>query len=292
MTSLEIALLSMARRGRIVEAFILKERPDLIDLFLTYQNEVTAARKFLEPSLVDLDSGAKILEIGGGILGLAIQLASEGFEVTTVEPVGKGFTGVSFIIEIYLEIAREENLSFKFIKSPIEACEFNHEFDFIFSINVMEHLENPFSVLLQMTDALKPAGSYRFFCPNYDFPYEPHFSKWLWLRRNASFYLESSRAKGLKLGTLEQKDLYESLNFITLRSITRFCQSNQIRFSCNKYAFYNLPDRVSEDRELAERHGYLGTIVIFMHRLKFHALAKVVPRKVQPVMDVTVQILN
>jgi SAM-dependent methyltransferase len=292
MSSLEIALVSMARRGKIVEAIIKKERPDLIDLFLTYQNEVTAAREFLEPNLAELDSGTKILEIGGGILGLAIQLASEGFEVTTVEPVGKGFSGVSFIMEVYLEIARHENLSFNFIKSPIEECEFNHEFDFIFSINVMEHLENPFSVLLQMTHALKPSGSYRFFCPNYDFPYEPHFSKWLWLRRNSSFYLESSRAKGLKLGTLEQKDLFESLNFITLRSITRFCQSNQIRFSCSSYAFYNLLDRVTKDRELANRHGRLGLIVIFMHRLKFHALAKAVPRKVQPVMDVTVQSLS
>lgn len=292
MSSQEIALVSMARRGKIVEAVIKKERPDLIDLFLTYQNEVTAAREFLEQNLAELDSGAEILEIGGGILGLAIQLASEGFEVTTVEPVGKGFSGVSFIMEIYLEIARHENLSFKFIKSPIEECEFNQEFDFIFSINVMEHLENPFSVLLQMTHALKPSGSYRFFCPNYDFPYEPHFSKWLWLRRNSSFYLESSRAIGLKLDTFEQKDLYESLNFITLRSIIRFCQSHQIRFSCSSYAFYNLLNRVTKDRELANRHGYLGSIVIFMYRLKFHVLAKAVPRKVQPVMDVTVQSLS
>jgi SAM-dependent methyltransferase len=292
MTSLEIAKISMVRRGKIVEAFIMKERPDLIDLFLTYQNEVTAAREFLEPSLVELNSGDKILEVGGGILGLAIQLASEGFEVTTVEPVGKGFTGVSFIIETYLEIARQENVSFKFIQSPIEECEFSHEFDFIFSINVMEHLENPFAVLLQMTNALKPSGSYRFFCPNYDFPYEPHFSKWLWLRRNSSFYLESSRASGLKLGALEQKDLYESLNFITLRSVTRFCHSNQIRFSCNSSAFYNLLDRVSKDRELARRHGYLGSLVIFMHHFKFHAIAKAVPIKVQPVMDVTVQSLS
>jgi len=67
MVSLESAEESMNRRGKIAESLIASERPELIDLFLTYQNEAIAARKFLESSLIELDSGAKILEVGGGI---------------------------------------------------------------------------------------------------------------------------------------------------------------------------------------------------------------------------------
>jgi hypothetical protein len=74
----------------------------------------------------------------GGILALAIQLASEGFTVMTVEPVGEGFTGISFIMGVFMQVAQKEELVFNLIKSPIEECSFHSNFDFIFSINVME----------------------------------------------------------------------------------------------------------------------------------------------------------
>ena len=65
MVSLEAAETAMARREKIAEGLISMERPDLIDLFLTYQNEAIEALKFLKNSLIELDSGAKILEVGG-----------------------------------------------------------------------------------------------------------------------------------------------------------------------------------------------------------------------------------
>jgi hypothetical protein len=65
MVSLQSAIESMTRRGKIAESLIALERPELIDLFLTYQNGALAARKFLESSLIELDSDAEILEVGG-----------------------------------------------------------------------------------------------------------------------------------------------------------------------------------------------------------------------------------
>ena len=65
MVSLESAEEAMVRRGRIAEGLIVLERPDLIDLFLTYQNEAIAARKFLQSSLIELNPEAEILEVGG-----------------------------------------------------------------------------------------------------------------------------------------------------------------------------------------------------------------------------------
>jgi hypothetical protein len=70
MVSVESAEKAMIRRGKIAESLILSERPDLIDLFFTYQNEAIAARKFLDSSLNELNSGAEILEVGGGSLRL------------------------------------------------------------------------------------------------------------------------------------------------------------------------------------------------------------------------------
>ena len=90
-------------------------------------------------------------------------------------------------MKVLSEIAQSENLKFSLIESPIEDFEYDHKFDFIFSINVMENLKDPYSVLIQMNSALKFGGKYRFFCPNYDFPYEPHFGKWIFSRKTQYF---------------------------------------------------------------------------------------------------------
>jgi len=288
MVSLEVAQNEMVRRGKIAEGLIALESPELLNLFLTYQNEAVFARKFLDNSLIELDSGAEVLEIGGGVLALAIQLASEGFKVTTVEPIGSGFSDISFIMKIFLEIASNENLDFKLIESPIEVCLFDHEFDFIFSINVMEHLKDPYLVLHQMVETLKPGGQYRFFCPNYDFPYEPHFSKWLWQRRKNSFFLEASRANGLNLDSNEQKNLYESLHFITLRKLKSFCREKQIQFFVNKYALSNLIDRALYDSNLKGRHRTLTIILKILNVSGLVRIAPYVNPSLQPIIDVTV----
>ena len=206
---------SMMLRAKLVEQSVRKERPELLDLFLTYQNEATAARSFLDNSLKELPDGAEILEVGGGILALAVQLASEGFKITTVEPVGDGFSRIPFVMQKYLDWAKDENLPMKFIDLPIEQCTFDKKFNFIFPINIMEHLQDPYSTLIQITDMLEHQGEYKFICPNYDFPYEPHFGKFLFSRKNKSFFLARNRAMSEQMSEDECYGLYNSLNFLT-----------------------------------------------------------------------------
>ena len=43
-------------------------------------------------------------------------------------------------------------------------------------MNVMEHVEDPALAVDRLTAMLVPGASYRFLCPNYLFPYEPHFN--------------------------------------------------------------------------------------------------------------------
>jgi len=286
MISLELAQEAMVRRGKIAESLIAPERPELIGLFITYQNEAIAARKFLDSSLIELDAGAEILEVGGGILALAIQLASEGFKVTTVEPVGEGFSGISFIMDIFSEISKKENVSFNLKRVPIEECAFDHKFEFIFSINVMEHLKNPYSVLIQLVELLKQGAKYRFFCPNYDFPYEPHFGKWLFSRKDRAFYLQKSRARSNLIYTDEIFGLHTSLNFLTLRRLKNSVKNIDIRLEPNRNALYEVLNRSNYDLELGERHPIITKITRVLCWLKLHHLAKLVPSNFQPIMDV------
>jgi 2-polyprenyl-3-methyl-5-hydroxy-6-metoxy-1,4-benzoquinol methylase len=286
MVSLESAQDEMVRRGKIAEELIALQRPDLINLFLTYQNEAIAARKFLNESLNELDAGAEILEVGGGILALAIQLASEGFRITTVEPVGEGFKDISIIMKIFSEIARRENLTFELVESPIEVCSFDHKFDFIFSINVMEHLKDPYLVLLQMVQSLKPSGNYRFFCPNYDFPYEPHFGKWLFVRKDKAFFLPEKRAKSNLISIEETSGLYLSLNFLTLRKLKTFAIGNKILLEPNQYVLSEMFSRSSYDPELKKRHPGITHISRIICLLNLDNFAKLTPTNFQPIMDI------
>ncbi len=278
----------MFRRGKLAEDMISLESPELIDLFSTYQNEAIAARKFLSSSLNELSPGTEILEVGGGILALAIQLASEGFKVTTVEPIGEGFTSISIIMDIFMEIARQEDLKFNLIKSPIEECEFDQQFDLIFSINVMEHLKNPYNVLLQMVELLKQGGKYRFFCPNYDFPYEPHFGKWMFLRRNGAFYLRASRASKPSIGHADSIGLYKSINFLTERKIRILSLSNNLKYDAKQNASYEVLNRSLVDAELQKRHPGLYQVVLVIQKLNLLYAVKYFPKRFQPVIDCTI----
>ena len=286
MVSLQSAEESMTRRGRIAESLIALERPELIDLFLTYQNEAIAARKFLESSLIELDSGAEVLEIGGGILALAIQLASEGFKVTSVEPVGEGFTNIGYIMNIFEEIAKNENLKFNLVEFPIEECRFDHKFDFIFSINVMEHLKDPYLVLNKIVDFLASEGKYRFFCPNYDFPYEPHYSKWIFRRMNNAYFLSESRAATSKLDYQSNPGLHRSLNYLTVKKLRGTFEDLigvEIRF--NQIAFYDLAHRALNDSVLGNRHKKLVNLVLFIDLVGLLPLLKKFPCEYSPIID-------
>jgi SAM-dependent methyltransferase len=288
MVSLENPQEAMLRRGKIAEGFIKLEKPELIDLFFTYQNEAVAARRYLESSLIGLKPGAEILEVGGGVLALAIQLASEGFKVTTVEPIGEGFAEISFIMNIFTEIATKEDLIFNLIKLPIEDCKFDQEFDFIFSINVMEHLKDPYSVINKLRKDLKLAGKYRFFCPNYDFPYEPHFQKWMYRRKNQAFYLPPSRAKSKRIGVSDWQGVYGSLNFITFKKLLSFFSQSNIRYEVNTNALREIALRSQLDKELQNRHKLLSIVIKFLFKSRLIRIINLLPSSNWPIIDLQI----
>lgn len=291
MTSLETAIEAMLVRGGIVEEFIRINNPELLDLFSTYHNEAIESRKFLDSSLSKLKPGDKILEIGGGIQALAIQLASEGFKITSVEPAGESFVTMLPILKLFSETEGKE-LNYQYIEKPIEECHFESKFDFIFSINVMEHLRDPYSVISQVLGNLSSNGSYHFFCPNYDFPYEPHFGKWLWVRKNKAFFLKPSNAFNPRLMGENQLALYKSINFITVKKVEKYCSSNEFVSFVENTALYRLMLRSLNDSRLRNRHLHLVKFVEALNWMGFLSLAKFIPKQFQPIMDITIKKKN
>ena len=128
------------------------------------------------PTLGGLRPGAKVLEVGAGSLLLSCQLMREGFDVTALEPTGEGFSHFDQMRQMVLDKARSHGCCPTILDLPAERLAAVNCFDYAFSVNVMEHVDDVARVLETVGKSLTVGASYRFTCPNYLFPYEPHFN--------------------------------------------------------------------------------------------------------------------
>ena len=109
------------------------------------------------------------------MLLLSCALQSAGYQLSAVEPAGIGFSHIDRLREIVLGYATDRGCRPELLSIKAEQIVADAEFDFAFSMNVMEHVDDVPLVLRRIVSALRPGAAYRFVCPNYRFPYEPHF---------------------------------------------------------------------------------------------------------------------
>lgn len=269
-----------------VRAHLDAEAPHLRELFDTMAGEAQFARAWLDDDLHRVSGGARLLEVGGGVFLLACMLACEGFRVTTIEPTGIGFGSFEELGSIVLGLAAEEMVEPTVVRCGAESFESELRFDLAFSVNVMEHVVAPDQAAAHVTAALSEGASYRFFCPNYLFPYEPHFNMptavgkeltWRLFRRR----IESSVAVDDPMG------LWRSLNWITVPSFRRMARAQglDVRFERRTLAW--LLERVLSDAQFAGRRAkWMVSLIGAMRRLRLLRFASFIPVSVQPIMDV------
>ena len=114
----------------------------------------------------------RVLEVGSGTSILLNEL-SEIFPEKTFVGVDPHESGFDNFEPISKKMILNKNMSV-FHK---DFTEFNQEkdFDLIYSFNVFEHLSDQNKYIAIINKLLSLKGKSVIFCPNYDFPYEPHF---------------------------------------------------------------------------------------------------------------------
>jgi SAM-dependent methyltransferase len=214
--------------------------------------------------------GKKILEVGSGQGATILELLERGADACGVEP-GKEFATLA---RMRLKNAGHDPL--RIYEEPGESLPFsNDHFDYVISLQVLEHVPDPEPLLREIFRVLAPGAQCHLRCDNYLAFLEPHYRvPWLPLlpKTLGAFYL---RAIGRDPAFLNKYVYYTTypqiwricsrIGFVNLtyRHLwQKFQQPSQIRTSYLKAAAYSLqalPRRFS--RRLVHGFAHLNNFL-------------------------------
>ncbi len=260
-------------------------RPDLREKLSVYLNEVPVALGMFE-GLVPNVGGGRVLEVGGGIGAVAACLAHLGFDVIAIEPGGPGFEDM-LILQRAVEAAINEMQPLKGTRTvlPIGVEELDQEvhglFDVVLSANVLEHVQEPLLALDRMQAVLAKGGVQTHVCPNYAFPYEPHFFVPL-------IPLIPSATRWLLPRSMTNTGLWASLNFITARQVRRWARRAGVDIRFTRGVLAEALDRFVSDPVFADRHEVLSGVVSILRRSGLVEVVRRLPASLVSPMKFTV----
>ncbi|TAK64224.1 class I SAM-dependent methyltransferase [Methylobacter sp.] len=271
-----------------VREHVLASAPDMLSILDMYEGEARFGRRYIAFDLERLAKGATVLEVGAGSLLLSCQLVREGFKVLALEPVGDGFSHFERLRELILERAETFGCVPQMLNQRAEELSMKDYFDYAFSINVMEHVSDVKTVITNIGASLRPAASYRFTCPNYLFPYEPHFNI-------PTFFSKKITEKIFKNKIFRNSKLpdpsgtWKSLNWITVCQVSKIAgRTSELKVVFNRMFLVSTLERIGSDQEFALRRSrWVRTFILSLIKLRIHRLAGFVPVALQPVIDCT-----
>jgi len=242
-----------------------------------------------ELSGANLRKGAKILEVGCGTGMLLAQIAKKfpDYEFYGLEPIGPGFDAFSEL----LHKIRQSSEIVDLLQSGAEDFESDEKFDFVYSVNVFEHLEDWRQAIENCLKHLADDGQMVFLCPNYDFPYEPHFSIPVFFDKKTTekIFRKKIQKYHEKVGN---DGPWESLNFIKASEVKKHASRNGYQIQFDRSVFARMLERLTRQEGFSDRHGVLAVFGKLFVRLGFSRIVSALPLFLQPYMKVTVRKSN
>jgi SAM-dependent methyltransferase len=188
-----------------------------------------------------------VLEVGGGSCILSAYLASKGLRVTALEPLGPEFDFFFELQKNVLDFCRSRGIQLNVLRMTGEQLDLRDQFSVAFTINALEHMQNPLLAVDNILRSLKSNGVLLAHCPNYTVPFDSHFnillvtrSKWLngWLYR--------SRIK-------RYPSVWDELNLIRYVEVRRHLSQRGASFIFSRSTVRDSVMRLLEDPIFAER---------------------------------------
>lgn len=204
--------------------------------------------------LEDLQPEAIVCEVGSGsnILGSIVKQQFPSLNYVGIEPFGPGFTAFTAMSE---RLAERNHLTI-INDTYHNVTEF--QFDLIFCVNVIEHLEDWKDFLTWIDSQLKTNGKAVLLFPNNGFPIESHFKIPIIVNKNITGRLYQKKIEEHE-ARLNCDGLWKSLNFITTSQLRKECKKRNLSLA--------IDPRVNE-RMIEKRLDHVN----FRHRQRFLCL--------------------
>ena len=194
--------------------------------------------------LIKNDNIGRVLEVGSGTSILLNELSEIVPEKTFfgVDPHERGFDN-------YGPISKKMTLSKNMKLFHGDFNEFNQEkdFDLIYSFNVFEHLKNQNKYIDTMNNLLSLNGKSLIFCPNYDFPYEPHFVIPIIYNKELTYKIFKKKIDKHEHATGEI-GLWDGLNLCSKKKIKKYLTKYNYQFKFDNKIKDRLFKRIDDDQ--------------------------------------------
>tara|TARA_R110002072_G_scaffold58498_3_gene149123 strand:+ start:1915 stop:2769 length:855 start_codon:yes stop_codon:yes gene_type:complete len=249
------------------------------DALRTYLGEVRIGLDLVAPFL---RPGQRILEIGSGIGALGHFLAGQGLDIRGIEPSGSGFDLMDRLARHVSEVAGPTGYTVADRAAEDLDPARDGPFDLIFSVHVLEHVGNLDAAFCAMEGVLKPGGKMVHLCPNYRFPYDPHFGVPLLFWSPAMTHALHARRIDA------HKGIWDSLNFIGAGRLKRLARAQGLSVDFHRGVMADTFRRLNDDPVFRQRHsGLAGRVASSLTRSPLFKLVEAWPRQWASPMAVT-----
>tara|TARA_B100002052_G_scaffold118243_1_gene108785 strand:- start:830 stop:1660 length:831 start_codon:yes stop_codon:yes gene_type:complete len=212
---------------------------------------------------------SSVLEIGSGT-GILLNELKENFpdiQFSGIDPNVSGFHNLKTIISKL----NEDGYNIKVESTGVEKYSSDKKFDLIFSINVFEHVEDQIQYLLKTHELLNKNGLNVILCPNYDFPYEPHFVIPIIINKKITKFIFNS-----KIENFEKKEnehgLWDGLSFLGRKKIEKILKNHNYTYFLDDTIKARMLNRLNSDRAFKKRQGIAGTLAKILRFLMIDKL--------------------